>query len=67
MNKVSGKTAKPQKQPKQGKGRMSREEFMEYLHSPRVEEINQWLETQWKAYREMGMSPEEIEEEISIY
>ncbi len=67
MNKVSGKTTNPQKQPNQEKLRMSREEFLKYLHSPRVEEMNRWLETQWEAYREMGMSTEEIEEEISIY
>jgi len=67
MNKVSGKTANPQKQPNKGKRRMSREEFLEYLHSPRVEEMRRWREAQREAYLEMGMSTEEIEEEISIY
>lgn len=47
--------------------RKTRKDFLEYLHSPRVVEMRKWRETQREAYREMGMTTEEIEEAISIY
>ncbi len=37
-----------------------------YLRSPKAKELEDWMDCQWKVYRKMGMTDDEIVEEIMI-